>query len=226
MPLIRGHHQHDQYAAIPNQWLRDKRLSLKAIGLLAQIHTHQVGWSLSIHGLALANEVSRDQITSAIKELERYGYLKRTQTVDEQSKRFQEATWTTTDPIPHGEKPLPEKPATEKPVTENQTAKKTISKENHLKEKQTKNIYNDDFESFWKSYPRKENKPKAAKEFAKLSDETDAIMSALTIWLNHPDKRDRQYWPYAERWLRDRRFDDELPSASGLDKSKILGWFE
>lgn len=86
--------------------------------------------------------------------------------------------------------------------------------------------YDEAFDTFWKSYPRKENKPKAAKEFAKLSDESDAIMSALTIWLNHPDKRDRQYWPYAERWLRDRRFDDELPSATGLDKSKILGWFE
>lgn len=226
MPLIRGHHQHDQYAAIPNEWLRDNRLSLKAIGLLAQIHTHQVGWSLSIHGLALANRVSRDQISSAIKELESYGYLTRSQTIDEQSKRFQEATWTTSDPIPKGQKPLPEKPSTEKPLPEKSTAKKTISKENQLKEKQIKKEYSPEFEIFWMTYPRKENKPKAAKEFAKLSDEIDAIMSALTIWMTHPSKLDRQYWPYAERWLRDRRFDDELPSASGLDKSKILGWFE
>ena len=88
--------------------------------------------------------------------------------------------------------------------------------------------HKEDFELFWKQYPRKEAKPKAAKEFARLANElgADYLMQQLLIWLSHPAKTDRQYWPYAERWLRDRRFDDELPSNGGLDKSKIAGWFE
>ena len=41
MPLIRGHHTFDdQFVQIPNAWMRDNRLSLKARGLLAQIKTH------------------------------------------------------------------------------------------------------------------------------------------------------------------------------------------
>jgi hypothetical protein len=238
MPLIRGHHWHDdQFAQIPNEWLRDHRLSLKAIGLLAQIHTHSAGWSMSIHSLALANRISRDQISNAIKELEKWGYLKRTQERGENN-RWQEITYTTCDPLPMGAEPLPgkpsrkkpspEKPLPEKPLPENQTAKNTISKEEQIKEKQIKNQYAELFEIFWKQYPRKEAKPKAAKEFAKLSNElgADYLMQQLLIWLSHPAKSDRQYWPYAERWLRDRRFDDELPSNGGVDKSKVKGWFE
>lgn len=88
--------------------------------------------------------------------------------------------------------------------------------------------YKQDFEIFWKQYPRKEGKPKANREYLKMANElgTDYLMQQLLIWLSHPSKKDRTYWPHAERWLRDRRFDDELPSASGIDKSKILGWFE
>lgn len=234
MPLIRGHHAHDdKFAQIPNAWLRDKRLSLKAIGLLAQIHTHQIGWSLSIHGLALANEISRDQVAGAIKELERWGYLERSQARDDGTYRFQEAIWTTTDPLPYGaepnpEKPLPGKPSAEKPLPVKQTAKNTISKEHQSKEKQTKNTYSDSFEEFWKLFPRKEAKPKAAKEFKKHADKVDLLMKQLMVWLNHPAKSDRQYWPYAERWLRDKRFEDELPatSATQRDTSKIVGYFE
>lgn len=100
----------------------------------------------------------------------------------------------------------------------------------NTKVKQNKNQsnYKEDFENFWKQYPRKEAKPKAAREFAKLANElgADYLMQQLLIWLSHPSKKDRQYWPYAERWLRDRRFDDELPVSSGVAKSNIKGWFE
>jgi hypothetical protein len=218
MPVIRGHHVFDdKYAQIPNEWLRDSRLSLKAIGLLAQLMTHSPGWNVSIRSLALTNRISRDQITSAIKELERFGYINRSQ--ERIDNRFAEAVYTTRDPytpaeFESAELSAAEKSVTGKPATENPTTKNTISKEQQSKEKQIKNIYDDSFELFWKSYPRKENKPKAAKEFQKLTSEQELIMQRLFVWLNHPVKADRGYWPHAERWLRDRRFDDELPSNS------------
>jgi hypothetical protein len=109
----------------------------------------------------------------------------------------------------------------DKPITQ-----PVIEKVTYMKKEQTKNEL--EFEIFWKQYPRKEGKPKANREYLKLANElgTDYLMQQLLIWLSHPSKKDRTYWPHAERWLRDRRFDDELPSASGMDKSKILGWFE
>lgn len=227
MSVIRGHHVFDgKYAQIPNEWLRDSRLSLKAIGLLAQLMSHSPGWNVSIRTLALSNKVSRDQITSAIKELEKYGYISRSQ--ERIDNRFAEAVYTTRDPFTDAELSAAELPLTEKSATEKPTTKNTIPKEQQSKEQHIKNEYDDSFELFWKSYPRKENKPKAAKEFAKLLSEKDLLMKQLGIWLNHPSKADRGYWPHAERWLRDRRFDDELPattSATGLDPKNIKGWF-
>ncbi len=228
MPVIRGHHVFDdKYAQIPNEWLRDSRLSLKAIGLLAQLMTHSPGWNVSIRSLALSNKVSRDQITAAIKELEQYGYINRSQ--ERIDNRFAEAVYTTRDPFTPAELEAAvlsaaELSVTEKSATENPTTKNTISKEQQSKEKQIKNIYDDSFELFWLAYPRKENKPKAAKEFAKLINEKDLIMKQLSVWLSHPVKADRGYWPHGERWLRDRRFDDELPSSNGSTR-KIVGDF-
>ena len=80
MPLIRGHHSFDDhFAQIPNAWLRDTRLSLKAIGLLAQIMSHTPGWNMSIRALARANGAGQDTIKTAIMELEKHGYLQRSE---------------------------------------------------------------------------------------------------------------------------------------------------
>jgi hypothetical protein len=224
MPVIRGHHVFDdKYAQIPNDWLRDSRLSLKAIGLLAQLMTHSPGWNVSIRTLALSNKVSRDQITAAIKELEQYGYINRSQERD--GSRFAEAIWTTRDPYTDAELSAAELPLTEKSATENPTTKNTISKEQQDKKEHIKNEYDDSFELFWKSYPRKENKPKAAKEFGKLIADKDLLMKQLAVWLAHPLKADRGYWPHAERWLRDRRFDDELTNSQNAPARKIVGDF-
>jgi len=132
MPLIRGHHTFDdQYAQIPNAWLRDSRLSLKAIGLLAQIMSHRPGWNMSIRNLAATNSVGREQIASALKELEALGYIIRTQERGERNK-WGEAVYTTCDPKP--DEPMAEKPLTEKPATENHATKKTIQIEDQIKE--------------------------------------------------------------------------------------------
>jgi hypothetical protein len=229
MPVIRGHHNFDdKYAQIPNNFLRDSRLSLKAIGLLAQLMSHSPGWNVSIRTLALSNKVSRDQITSAMKELEKLGYITRSQQRD--GTRFAEAVYTTRDPFTEAELAAAELsaaelPSTEKSATEKPTTKNTISKEQQSKEKQVKNEYEESFELFWKAYPRKENKPKAAKEFAKLVADKDLLMKQLAVWLVHPLKADRGYWPHAERWLRDRRFDDELPPMQGESGRKIVNDF-
>ena len=54
---------------------------------------------------------------------------------------------------------------------------------------------------------------------------TTVLFGALELWLRHPLKQDRTYWPYAERWLRDLRFNDELPAVPGQASRKIVGDF-
>lgn len=138
MPLIRGHHSFDdQYAQIPNAWLRDSRLTLKAIGLLAQIMSHRPGWNMSIRNLAANNKVGRDQISAALKELETHGYLVRTQERGENNK-WGEAVYTTSDPLP--EKPLPENPSSGNHATKNTNNKENQTKEENTKETKTKKL--------------------------------------------------------------------------------------
>ena len=101
MPLIRGHHSFDDhFTQIPNDWLRDTRLSLKAIGLLAQIMSHTPGWKMSIRSLAKVNGTGQETIKSAILELETHGYLVRSekQTHNEDG-TFADYDFTTRDPF-------------------------------------------------------------------------------------------------------------------------------
>ena len=101
MPLIRGHHSFDDhFTQIPNDWLRDTRLSLKAIGLLAQIMSHTPGWKMSIRSLARVNGTGQETIKSAILELETHGYLVRSekQTHNDDG-TFADYDFTTRDPF-------------------------------------------------------------------------------------------------------------------------------
>jgi hypothetical protein len=38
----------DHFTTIPNQWVRDSRISLRARGLLAQLVSHRPGWRVSV----------------------------------------------------------------------------------------------------------------------------------------------------------------------------------
>jgi hypothetical protein len=80
--------------------LRDSRLSLKAIGLLAQVLSHQEGWSMSIRTLAKLNGTGLGTIKSAAEELEKAGYLIRAEVQSRaEDGTFSDFNWVTCDPI-------------------------------------------------------------------------------------------------------------------------------
>ncbi len=60
-----------------NTHLRDKNLSLKAVGLLSKMLSFNDGWKFSTRGLAAICKEGPDAILSALKELEENGYLVR-----------------------------------------------------------------------------------------------------------------------------------------------------
>lgn len=231
MPLIRGQHSFDgRYAQIPNFMLRDKKLSLDTIGLLAQLMSHSPGWRVSQESLAKANNVGRDSIRRMIRELVEAGYLSVSEKQVHNEKGYLAGyTYTTKDPNDMTQEPMLVEPLLAEPTKADTAHKNTKDQENNLKENKTKNTYSDDFETFWKKYPRHEgSKVKAAKafEFAVGGNSTTFLFGSLEIWLKHPSKQDITYWPYAERWLRDRRFEDELlteKKPTETVKPKILG---
>ena len=188
MPLVRGHHAFDNhFTQIPNSWLRDTRLTLKARGLLSLVMSHSQGWSLSISRLAEESLEGKDAIRSAIAELERFGYLSRSQ---ENQGRFGENIWVTHDPADY--------PLSENPMTENPTPKN-----NNIKEEQVKNNKSEElFMEFWNAYPRKLDKAKAFRAFrsalkrAKFED----ILAGVIAYRNDP-KRNPDFTKYPATWL-------------------------
>lgn len=229
MPLIRGQHSFDgRYAQIPNFMLRDKKLSLDTIGLLAQLMSHSPGWRVSQESLAKANNVGRDSIRRMIRELVEAGYLSVSEKQVHNEKGYLAGyVYTTKDPDGMTQEPSLVEPLSAEPTKAETTHKKTNNQENNLKENKTKNIYSEEFELFWSMYPRHENKAKAAKAYEQTlgGNGSTQILGALQLWLNHPAKADKQFWPYAERWLKDRRFDDELPPVQGESNRKIVNDF-
>lgn len=100
------------YTAMANYHLKEKGMSLKAIGLLSIMLSLPENWDYSVSGLSAIRKESYDTIRAILKELEDYGYLNRTQIKNDKGK-FVDVEYTIY------EKPLPKNPITEKPITEN-----------------------------------------------------------------------------------------------------------
>ena len=121
------------YTVMANFHLRDKNLSLKAVGLLSKMLSFNDGWQFSTRGLSAICKEGPDAILSALRELENYGYLVRHQARDEKGRmssmvfeiyeKPQEGLPETGNP--YTENPDADNPVTEKPYTENPAQRNT-----------------------------------------------------------------------------------------------------
>jgi hypothetical protein len=69
----------DDFTMIRNEFVRDDRLSFKARGLGAWLMSHAAGWETSAAAIAKACGCGREQVRTALLELERHRYLRRVQ---------------------------------------------------------------------------------------------------------------------------------------------------
>ena len=77
------------YTVMSNTHLKDRRLSYKSKGLLSVILSLPPDWDYTITGLAVIAADGVDSVKTAIKELEQYGYVTRTQLRDERGRMAQ-----------------------------------------------------------------------------------------------------------------------------------------
>jgi hypothetical protein len=203
MPLIRGHHAFDDhFTQIPNNWVRDSNLSLKAIGLLTQLMSHRPGWNMSISSLARFNKTGVRTIKSAVQELELFGYLVRSEKQEHNADgTFADYVWTTADPLQNG--------VTAKSVDAKVHTKNTITKEQQSIKNKQENISFDSFDEFWNHYPKKLSKAQALKAWKsaiKRKPDTEIIEAVKAYSLGKlPDV---QFIPLASTWLNNDRWDD------------------
>lgn len=110
------------FSIVSNTLLRDKRLSLRARGLLVFMLSLADTWEYSITGLANATGESTGKISNCLKELESFGYLTRERIRN--AKGQMDGTEYTLRESPASENPDEEKPMQEKPSVENPTLDK------------------------------------------------------------------------------------------------------
>ena len=129
------------FTTMLNHHLRNRNLSLKAVGLLSKMLSLPPDWDYSIRGLAMLNTDGIDGIRTAMKELEDEGYVVRVQSRDERGRMSRNKY--TVYALPQKEKPSPDLPSSENPTTEYPAAGGTaaekstqIIKERRKKEQQ------------------------------------------------------------------------------------------
>ena len=110
------------YTTMQNHHLRNKSLSLKAVGLLSKMISLPPDWDFSLRGLATLNTDGIDGIRKAMKELEDQGYVIRHQCRDENGKMTHSRY--TVHQIPQTGNPTSVNPALEIPSSENPTTEK------------------------------------------------------------------------------------------------------
>lgn len=216
MPLIKGsHHFDDHFTQIPNTWVRDSRLSLKARGLLVNLMSHRVGWSVSIRTLAKTNNCGLRTIRSAIDELMEYGYIARSEAQGRDDEgNFTDYTYTTQDPPEDAELARLRFAHTRSAHTRNDTTKKTISKKTISKNRES--VEPEGFDEFWSNYPNKVDKARARKAFRKLTPAKVklAIVGARSF-ADDPNLPEKRFIPYPATWLNGERWEDgPLPART------------
>ena len=112
----------NNYTVMSNYHLRDKTLSLKAKGLLSLMLSLPETWDYTLAGLARISLEGKDAIRAAVMELEKAGYIHRSQTTDKAGK-FSSNEYIIRE-YPDSYKPSPEGPSSAQPLPENPTTDK------------------------------------------------------------------------------------------------------
>ena len=106
------------YTVMANYHLRDKDLSLKAVGLLSKMLSFNDGWQFSTKGLSMICKEGPDAVLAALRELEDHGYLVRHRQRDSKGRMSNTVfeIYEQPQPVtPHRENPHMENPDVENP---------------------------------------------------------------------------------------------------------------
>lgn len=115
MSVVRVH-KNSNFTVMSNYHFKEKKMSLKAKGLLSLMLSLPDDWDYSIAGLATLSKDGKDSIMSALGELEKFGYLARTRLTNDKG-QFAGVEYNIFE-SPQ-EKPVSEKANEEKPNQEN-----------------------------------------------------------------------------------------------------------
>ena len=105
-------HKTNNFTVMSNYHFKEKKMSLKAKGLLSLMLSLPDDWNYSISGLVSLSKDGKDSVMSALAELEEFGYLIRHRTTNEKG-QFSGIEYN-----------IYEQPQKENPISENQNSEK------------------------------------------------------------------------------------------------------
>lgn len=82
------------YLALPHSIIRDRGLSIDAIGILTVMASNADGWDYTVKSLAKSLRITENRTRNAVRELEAAGLLKRDQPIDPVTRKTLDGTWT------------------------------------------------------------------------------------------------------------------------------------
>lgn len=218
----------DPFTRINNKIFMDKRISLKALGLLCLcLSLDPDTWSFSIRGLDAICKDGRTAIIHALDELEELGYLRRSRIQEHNADGgFGHTHYIFFDVPQEKDAPCAQNVYTDDPHTEKLTQERNKLETKKLDPpkkpprgraaKAAPDYEPEIFKRFWAAYPIGRDKQGAIREWDRLRPSLQlmqtmaAALEKQKMTLSAADPRERFPFPYAIRWLRDRRWEDDL----------------
>lgn len=239
--------RNENYTHMSNYHLRDKALSLRAIGLLSKMLSLPPEWDYTVSGLAAICKEGRDAVRATLMELETAGYMVRQQTHTEAGTFgkneyivYERPRGAPLTENPSTVEPSTVQPTTEEPLTENSTQiNKDLNKDllknppivpprGRVRRPPRKEPdWNPKlFAAFWKSYPRGESKQAAIAAWDKLMPDDDLIDKMATALKRQ--KKSAEWLrgvgiPYASTWLNQQRWEDDLSKLGISQEASATG---
>jgi DNA replication protein DnaC len=205
------------FAQIPNDAIRDPRITPNAFRLLAYLMSHQDGYALTYDQIERQTTLGRKAINSAAILLTNLGWI----AVDRPKAegQFQAKSWTILSP----DDVVRDATVRHATVRQGQVAqstdiRRTLPKENKVNKKTTVKEISDsqkietDFEVFWNAYAYKIQKPDALKAFktAIASVSLELLLEAIPkyhAYLANTGINSAN----ASTWLNQKRWENEYP---------------
>lgn len=80
----------------------------------------------------------------------------------------------------------------------------------------------DDFSEFWNAYGKKVGKAAAIDRWKKLKPNADLVRLMITAARRYSASTEQQFRKDPERWIKDRRWEDEIPESKSADAEDSL----
>jgi predicted transcriptional regulator len=210
-------HDSQPFAQVPNSAIRDPQISPNAFRLLAYLMSHKEGYELTYGQIERQTTLGRYAINEAIKVLTEKGWL-RTERTKKDNGQFGPTSFHILDPEQPGEV---NSVADDSSVGDSTMEQPTDNKNtNSLEKTKDKEKHLEDFDEFWKLYPKKIAKADALKAWNKaIKTKTAERLLELTKAYAEGKLPDQTYIPYPASWLNKELYESvEIAEAKPLPK--------